>query len=89
MQTFVRSDQGDGIGPLQQMSLKTYDDDSAWSAALASYIRSRGLGFLPTVIWPQIRVSQTDMHFGSARTDAKEDRQDETGQRQIAATVQA
>ena len=44
-------------------------------------MRSCGLGLLPTVIWPQ--VSQNDTHFGSARADAKEDRQDQTRQRQI------
>ena len=34
------------------------------------------------------RECQNNTHFGSTRTDAKEDRPDQTRQRQIAATVQ-
>ena len=35
MQTFVRNEQDDGIGPHQQMSLETYDDDSTCDVQLA------------------------------------------------------
>ena len=56
MQTFVRNEQDDGIGPHQQMSLETYDDDSTYDVQLARrvvYPLAR-LGRLPTVIWPHI-----------------------------------
>ena len=65
----------------------TYDDstcDVQWARQVVHPL-ARAWAFAHSNLAPKFLVSQNDTHFGSARTDEKER---QTGQRQIAATVQ-
>ena len=79
-----------GIRELRQMNLKPVMMTRPLTLVLAAfelYIHNCGLELSLAVIWPQFREFQNDTHFGSARHDAKEDRQDQTRRRQIAKVV--